>query len=336
MIKVLIAAALLALVASQDYYEILGVGPDADEKEIKQAFRKLSKQYHPDKNRGNDEAEQKYLEVTKANDVLSDPAKRQIYDIYGEAGLSDPNVLNRGRGPSYRFELEVSLEDVYNGLVKETTIRRNELCKKCKGTGAKDKKTVPCKACGGKGIRLQDIGSFGFRMQMQVQCERCGGKGFLAAERCPTCSGQKVISAHKTFPVQVEQGMDNGSEVTFQGESEQSPDWFPGDIIFVLKLASHPRFTRNQHDLSTSIRLTLKEALLGYKKQIDHLDGHSVQLEYKGVTQPQSVRTIRGEGMPHHDVPSQKGDLHVTFIVDFPRSLTREQQSLVEELLKDY
>ena len=335
MLRVLLAAATLVLVLSEDYYDILGVSSEADEKEIKQAFRKLSKQYHPDKNRGNDDAEQKYLEVTKANDILSDPAKRQIYDIYGEAGLNDPNVLNRGKGPSYRFELEVNLEDVYNGTTKDTTIRRNELCKKCKGTGAKDKKTVPCKACGGRGIRLQDIGSFGFRMQMQVQCERCGGKGFLAAERCPNCSGQKVIAAHKTFSVQVEVGMDNGSEIMFQGESEQNPDWFPGDIIFVLKLAGHSRFIRREHDLSTSIRLTLKEGLLGYKKQIEHLDGHIVQLEYTGVTQPQSVRTIQGEGMPHHNMPSQKGDLHITFIVDFPRSFARDQMALVEQLLKD-
>ena len=335
MLRGLLAAAALLLVLGEDYYEILGVSPDADEREIKQAFRKLSKQYHPDKNRGNDDAQLRYLEVTKANDVLSDPAKRQIYDIYGEGGLSDPNVLNRGKGPSYRFELEVSMEDVYNGVTKDTTIRRNELCKKCKGTGAKDKKTVPCKFCGGRGIRLQDIGSFGFRMQMQVQCERCGGKGFLAAERCPTCSGQKVVAAQKTFNVQVEQGMDNGSEIPFQGESEQSPDWFPGDIVFVLKLQPHSRFTRNQHDLSTSIRLNLKEGLLGYKKQIQHLDGHFVQVEYTGVTQPQSVRTIRGEGMPHHDVPSQKGDLHITFIVDFPKTFTRDQQALIGQLLKD-
>ena len=335
MLRLLLVTAALAAVLAEDYYEILGVSPDADEKEIKQAFRKLSKQYHPDKNRGDDSAQQHYLDVTKANDVLSDPAKRQIYDIYGEAGLSDPNVLNRGKGPSYRFELEVTLEDVYNGITKDTTIRRNELCKKCKGTGAKDKKTVPCKACGGRGIRLQDIGSFGFRMQMQVQCERCGGKGFLAAERCPSCSGQKVIAAHKTFNVQVEPGMDNGSEILFQGESEQNPDWFPGDIVFLLKLQPHSRFTRNQHDLNTNMRLTLKEALLGYKKQIQHLDGHFVQVEYTGVTQPQSVRTIRGEGMPHHDVPSQKGDLYITFVVDFPKTLTRDQQSLVEQLLRD-
>lgn len=170
---------ILGIALAADYYEILEVSQDADEAEIKKAFRSLSRKYHPDKNPGNEVAHNKYLEVTKANEVLSDATKRQIYDIYGEEGLNDPSHFNKRRGPNFRFELEVDLEDVYNGLAKETTIRRNELCKKCKGTGAKDRKTVPCKACGGKGVRLQNVGGFGFNMQMQVQCERCGGRGFV-------------------------------------------------------------------------------------------------------------------------------------------------------------
>ena len=162
-----------------DYYEVLEVSPDADEAEIKKSFRSLSKKYHPDKNLGNDAALKRYLDITKANEILSDSAKRQIYDIYGEEGVNDPANFNKRRGPDYRFELEVDLEDVYNGLTKETSIRRNELCKKCTGTGAKDRKTIQCKACGGKGVRLQNVGGFGFNMQMQVQCERCGGRGFV-------------------------------------------------------------------------------------------------------------------------------------------------------------
>ena len=316
-----------------DYYKILGVSEDADDSEIKKAFRKLSRQYHPDKNPGNEEAHQKYLEVVNAHEVLADSAKRQIYDMYGEEGLNDPRLFNRRRGPNYRFELEVDLEDVYNGLAKETTIRRNEICTKCKGTGAKDKKTTPCRACGGKGARLQNLGGFGFNMQMQVQCDRCGGKGFLAAERCPNCGGHKVVSALKTLNVQIEQGMDNGSEIVFGGQSEQNPDWFPGDIIFVLKVREHSRFKRSGHDLHTTVKLTLKEALLGYQKKITHMDGHTVQIEYEGVTQPESVRRVKEEGMPHHDVPSNKGDLFVRFVVEFPNKLTEEQQELVKKLL---
>ena len=137
----------------------------------------------------------------------------------------------------------------------------------------------------------------------------------------------------KVFNVQIESGMDNGSQIMFAGQSEQNPDWFPGDIIFVLKVRNHPRFTRRGNDLLTNVRLTLREALLGYSKQISHLDGHVVQIDYKGVTQPGSVRTVGQEGMPHHDMPSNKGDLFVTFIVDLPSKLTPDQEELVKKLL---
>lgn len=325
----LLAATALAL----DFYEVLEVDTEADSSEIKKAFRKLSRQYHPDKNPGDEDARIKYLEVTRANEVLSDPGKRQIYDIYGEEGLNDQNLLNRRRGPSSRFDIEVELEDCYNGGQKEISIRRNEICKKCKGTGAKDKKTIKCKFCDGQGVRLQTVNSgFGFNMQMQVTCERCGGRGFLAAERCPNCGGQKVLNSLKKLDVHIEPGMGVGSEIVFAGESEQSPDFLPGDIVFVLRVKNHPRFKRTGNDLHTDIKITLREALIGYSKRISHLDGHLVEIEHDGITQPQSIRKVQGEGMPHLDVPSNKGDLYVTFIVELPRRLTPEQQEQVKLL----
>ena len=109
--------------------------------------------------------------------MLSDSSKRQIYDLYGEEGLADPNNFNMRRGPSYNFNIEVDLEDLYVGAIKETSIRRNELCPSCKGTGAKDRKTTRCPACGGKGVRMQKMGGFGMNIQMQVQCDRCRGRG---------------------------------------------------------------------------------------------------------------------------------------------------------------
>ena len=319
-----------------DYYETLGVSPDADLEEINKAFRTLSKQYHPDKNRGNNEAHQKYLDVTKAHDALSDSRKRQVYDIYGEEGLLDSGKFNLRQGPSYRFDLEVDLEDVYLGTLKETSIRRNELCPKCKGTGAKDRKVVKCAACDGKGVRMQNVGGFGFKMQMQVDCNNCRGRGFVSSsqvpgEKCRHCSGKRVVNGLAKFKVQVEAGMDNGSQVTFSGQSEQNPDWFPGDIHFVLKVKKHPRFERRGNDLFTKVRLSLSEALLGYTKEIAHLDGHIVRVEYTGVTQPGAVRQVREEGMPHYEVPSNKGSLFVEFIVDLPKRLTKEQQELVDK-----
>ena len=169
----------LAVVWSLDYYEVLELSPDANIDAINKAFRNLSKKYHPDKNRGNDDAHQKYIDVTKAHDVLSDPKKRQVYDIYGEEALLDQSRFNLRQGPSYRFDLGVDLEDVYLGTLKQTSIRRNELCPKCKGTGARDRKVSKCGACDGKGVRMQRVGGFGFNMQMQVECDKCRGRGFV-------------------------------------------------------------------------------------------------------------------------------------------------------------
>jgi|688.fasta_scaffold848691_1 DnaJ-class molecular chaperone len=130
--------------------------------------------------------------------------------------------------------------------------------------------------------------------------------------------------------------MDNGSEIVFEGESEQSPDWFPGDIIFVLRVRPHSRFTRKGYDLFTNVEITLKEALLGYSKRITHLDGHVVQIDFTGVTQPESVRIVPGEGMPHLDVTSTTGDMHVKFSVKLPKKLTDEEKKTVEGLFSNY
>lgn len=126
--------------------------------------------------------------------------------------------------------------------------------------------------------------------------------------------------------------MDNGSLITFIGESEQNPDWFPGDIIFNVKVRSHSRFRREGNDLHTTVKLSLREALLGYKKEIPHLDGHVVQIEHDGVTQPEQVRIIKEEGMPQHNFPSNKGKLHVKFQVDLPKKLTDDQKEKIKNL----
>ena len=142
-----------------------------------------------------------------------------------------------------------------------------------------------------------------------------------------------MTNAIKVFNVQIEAGRDGGSAITFAGQSEQNPDWFPGDIIFILKIRNHPRFTRRGNDLFANVRLSLREALLGYSKQISHLDGHIVQIDYTGVTQPNSIKTVHGEGMPQHDMPSNKGELYVTFLVDLPSKLTPDQEEMVKKLL---
>jgi len=313
--------------ASSDYYAVLGIPEDADDKEIQKAFRKLSK-YHPDRNPGDKETHAKYIEITKAYEVLSDPDKRQIYDIYGEMGVNDPERFKKKRGNTSRFNIEVDLADVYSGATKEITIKRNEICKKCKGTGAKDKKIALCSGCGGRGTRTtQPNGG------MRIPCERCGMRGYFISEKCQACKGQKVVSGMKTFTVEIEPGMDSGSEIKFDGQGEQNPEWFPGDIVFSLRVKNHYRFERQGNDLHATVRLTLRESLLGYSKEITHLDGHIVKIEHEGITQPQSEKIIEDEGMPMTEMNSHRGKLIVKFVVDYPEKLTTEQQNLIKQLL---
>jgi len=256
-----------------DFYKTLELPRDASQEEIKRAFRKLSIKHHPDKNPGDQEAAQRFLDVNKAHETLSDPDKRQIYDLYGEEGLERQNNnpwqnQNINKGPNARADIAVTLEELYNGATKEMTIQRNVLCEKCRGTGAKDGKTVTCQACGGKGVRLQQVQvGMGFNVQMQVTCDRCGGRGHTHAANCPHCAGRKVVPNTKKLLVDIEKGMPDGKEIVFERESEQSPDYTPGDVVFSLRTQRHNLFTRVGDNLYTNLPIDLKDALLGFRKK---------------------------------------------------------------------
>lgn len=344
-------------IAGRDFYKILGVSQDASDNDIKKAYRKLSLKYHPDKNQGDEVAQKKFMDVTEAYEVLSDPDKRQVYDVDGEDGLKGQKqggggggmnpfdiffggggggggAGGRRKGPDFRTEFAVSLEELYLGAKKQLNVNRLVLCKACKGTGAKGGATTKCKACGGKGMRMtvQQLGP-GFNVQMQQQCDACGGRGHVAAHACPVCGGSKRVNEEKTLEVVLEKGMPDGHEVVFERASEQHPDMTPGDVILKLKIQSHPRFTRRGNDLHMSHSISLREALLGFTLNILHLDGRQVEMKISGVTPHDSVKVIKGEGMPHHEAPSIKGDLHVKFSVRFPDRLSTEQQEGIKKIL---
>jgi len=336
-----------------DYYEILGIGQEANEGDIKRAFRKLSLKYHPDKNPGNEEAQHKFTEINKAYEILSDPDKRQIYDVHGEEGLEMANrpqhsggifdlfgfgqqAPGRRRGPDYRMDFEVSLEELYNGATKSIRIARRVLCKACKGTGAKGGETTKCPVCDGRGQvhSVQQLAP-GFNVQMQQPCNRCGGSGKIAAKQCPVCGGQKLQMEEKSFDAVIERGMSEGQTIVFERASEQSPDTIPGDVILTLKQHKHPRFRREGHNLHTDQTISLREALLGVTKKIKHLDDRVIDIVQKGITPPGYVKIIKEEGMPHHEFASQRGDLHVHYTIQFPQKLTVAQKEQIAELFKD-
>ncbi|GLD98521.1 hypothetical protein PINS_up007218 [Pythium insidiosum] len=335
-----------------DFYEVLGLSMDATDAEIKRAYRKLSLKYHPDKNAGNAEAEQMFHKIARAYEVLSDPQKRQVYDLEGVEGLEQEEKGGgrhsnspfdsffggggKPRGPDAAVEMPVTLEELYNGAQKEARFMKNVICRKCRGTGAKGGKTTPCKTCGGQGVVLvqQRMGP-GFTVQMQQPCPKCGGKGKVFREHCPHCHGHKVVREEKVLVAEIERGMPSNHDIVFERESEQRPGMIPGNVIFRLRQSPHPRFRRDGDDLHYEMEISLEEALLGYRKTMVHLDNRKVTLTSDKVIEPFEVRTVHGEGMPIHNYPSQHGNLHVLHHIKFPAKLSKKQKEMVEALLAE-
>jgi len=337
----------LTAFGDKDYYKILGVPRDASDSVIKKAFHKLSLKFHPDKNKGDQEAHEKFVEITEANEVLGDSDKRQIYDLHGEEGLKQQNNPSpfspfgdlfggggRRKGPDFRLELSVTLEEMYMGNSKSIKISRKVICKSCRGTGAKGAQTKKCKACNGQGhqVVLQQLAP-GFNVQMQQPCQVCGGTGKQAKSVCPVCDGSKLVAEEIPLDAVIERGMPDGHELVFEGASEQHPDMLAGNVIMVLRTQKHNRYTRQANDLFVDMHITLREALLGFTKSLTQLDGRKLVIKGANITPPGYVEIMTGEGMPVHNFPSDKGDLHVKFIVMFPTQLSEKQKEAIRNIL---
>jgi DnaJ-class molecular chaperone len=239
------------------------------------------------------------------------------------------------RGPDFKTYYDVTLAELYNGAQKTMQITRNVICRACKGSGAKDGKTNKCRTCKGTGhvMKLQRLGP-GFNVQMQSPCDKCGGKGKTPVSVCPKCRGAKVGKEPKMLKIEIERGMPDGYNMVHKRAGEQSPSTTPGDVILVFKTKKHAFFTRQGHNLRMDMTISLKQALLGFTKTFTHLDGRQVSVKNKlPVTYPDYVLKLPGEGMPHHEFPSEKGDLYITFKIKFPRDLNPAQKKAIEELL---
>lgn len=348
--------------AGKDYYEILGVSRDASPQKIKRAYRELSKKWHPDKNPGNQEASAKYTEIANAYEVLSDEQKRRTYDQYGEEGLKQggqggvkftnpfdlfsqfgfgggghqhSHQAEQRKGPNVEIPLEVTLKDLYLGQEFKVAHKKQVLCPKCRGTGAKDPDDVHvCPDCKGSGTKVytQQLGP-GFMTQTQRTCDKCGGKGKIIKSTCPFCSGKKTSVDEDYFTVTVERGMPNGHAIVFEQESDEAPETTPGDVIFKIKTAPHKRFERRGNDLHLKMNISLLEALVGFSKNIKHLDDHDFVVKKEEVTKPGEIIKIDGEGMPLHNYPTETGDLYVEIGIKMPSKLTEEQKEGFKRLL---
>uniref|UniRef100_A0A8B9H9W3 DnaJ heat shock protein family (Hsp40) member A2b n=1 Tax=Astyanax mexicanus TaxID=7994 RepID=A0A8B9H9W3_ASTMX len=318
----------MANVVDTKLYDILGVSPTATENELKKAYRKLAKEYHPDKNPN---AGDKFKEISFAYEVLTNPEKKDLYDRYGEQGLREgggggagmedifSHIFGGGlfgfmggqssrsrnggrkRGEDMVHPLKVSLEDLYNGKTTKLQLSKNVLCS----------------------VMLFNILSAG-----EVISER---------DRCKQCEGRKVIKEMKVLEVHVDKGMKHGQKITFSGEADQSPNTEPGDIILVLQEKEHEVFRRDGNDLHMSQTIGLVEALCGFQLTLTHLDGRHLLIKYPAgkVIEPGSTRVVRGEGMPQYRNPFEKGDLYIKFDVRFPDNgwISTEKLTELEDLL---
>ncbi|KAH7365566.1 hypothetical protein KP509_18G035300 [Ceratopteris richardii] len=323
--------------AGKSYYDILQVPKTASEDQIKKAFRKLALKYHPDKNAGNQEATKRFAEINNAYEVLIDREKRNIYDQYGEEGLKQSNAGGSGgggfaqdifrqffgggmgfeeeeesrtpRGDDVSVEIFASLEDVYSGSTMKIWREKNVL------KPAPGKRDCNCK----NEVFHKQIGPGMFQQFTKQVCDKCSNVKF---ER---------EGYHLTLDV--EKGIPDGHEVVFYEDGEPIIDGDPGDLKFKIFSVKHDRFRREGNDLHTTVMISLLDALVGFEKDIPHLDGHKVSIGTKGITKPKSMRRFPGEGMPIFE-SSKKGDLIVTFEVKFPESLSESQKAAIIEVFK--
>ncbi|RDA87779.1 hypothetical protein CP532_2449 [Ophiocordyceps camponoti-leonardi (nom. inval.)] len=301
----LLFLALLQVVACQkDYYKVLGVGSKATDKELKSAYRKLSKKYHPDKNPGDESAHENFVQVADAYNVLSDPEMRQVYDRYGHEGVKsrrqggggggdhqDPFDLfsrffgghghfgassHEPRGHNVEVRVEIALRDFYNGVDTEFQWEKQHICETCGGSGSADGHVDTCNVCGGRGVRIikQQLAP-GMFQQMQMRCDACGGRGQTIKHKCPACKGARVERKSTTVSLKVARGVARDARVVFENEADQSPDWVAGDLLVTLverapSADDNPTsvdgnfFRRKGDDLYWTEILSLREAWMGY------------------------------------------------------------------------
>ncbi|KAI9622697.1 hypothetical protein H4Q26_014978 [Puccinia striiformis f. sp. tritici PST-130] len=302
-ICLLILFATSDIILALDPYKILGVSRQAELADIKRAYRKLSKKWHPDKNPNNEEAHQKFLELSESWEILSDAELREsvLWGGGGGGGQGRAKKNAKKKGQTMVTDMEVELEDIYIGRSIDFEISRRVLCPACKGNGARKQTDITeCETCGGQGVRIirHQLGP-GIFQQMQMQCDACGGRGQTIKHKCPSCNGHRTVEEVNSLTLDIDRG---------------SPD---GHEEIRIKKQADGGFRRLEENLYWKEVLNLDEALLGFTRKITHLDGHDLTVSRQTVTQPGFVEVIEGEGMPRHQALGY-GDLFIEFSVVFP------------------
>ena len=351
--------------AAKDYYEVLGVQKGASKEQIKDAYRNLALQFHPDRNKA-PEAEARFKEISEAYAVLSDDEKRRQYDAYGREGVYqrysqedlfrgvDFGEFFRGmggfgfddifsqffggggrqptRGEDLTYHLQVNLEDLVEDTNKEIEIPRSEVCSTCNGSGAKPG-TSPqrCGTCGGTG-QVQKVQSAGFARLVRVTaCSRCHGRGYLIDTPCKECRGRGTVDKTRKIRIMIPAGAEDGLTLRLRGEGNAGEAGIPpGDLYVVVNVAPHRLFARQEADIYLETRIGAVQAMLGTELTVPTLYGN-VKLEIPHGTQPGHVFPVKGKGLPKYGGWG-KGDQYVKVNVEIPKNLSGQQKELLKQL----
>lgn len=350
---------------NKDYYKILGVSRDADQAEIKKAYRKLVRQYHPDANPGNKEAEEHFKKVNEAYEVLGDPQKRAQFDQFGHVGdmpggspfegfggagmgdifgdifenifggtgrrRADPNAPRKGA--DLESELVITLEEAARGIKKSVEIPRWENCDRCGGSGAEPGSSPEtCPTCGGSGqVETQQRTPFGQFVSVNT-CPYCNGRGTIVKNPCKSCRGEGQVRRKHSVEVSVPSGVDLGTRLRISGEGQAGINGGPpGDLYLVMNVKNDPVFKRDGVDLHRKVGIAFPQAALGSEIGVATLIDGDRDVEIPAGTQPGKVIKLKGYGMPSLR-GSLRGDLYLHVDVEVPRKLTDKQRALLEQL----
>ena len=355
-----------------DYYKTLEVEKKATAEEIKKAYRKLARQYHPDRNPDDKKAEARFKEISQAHDVLGDPEKRKQYDSgtgpfttgagpaggFGGFGNFDFDASSMGdilsnlfggsaggrrvrtkprseKGVDLEAQVSISFDQAVAGAQIPLQVPMHAACATCRGTGAKPGTTPSvCPRCEGRGIESQGQGMF----SISQPCSRCGGAGTVIEDPCPTCQGSGAVRTLKRLRVNIPAGVRDGSRIRLAGKGEPGPGGGPaGDLYLITHVTPSPLFTRKGENLEVEVPLSIPEALRGAEVQVPTLNGTKT-LRVRPGTAHGTVQRLRGEGPPKLGgggrAGAEKGDIHYRFVIDVPQELSKEQEKAVEELSK--
>ena len=355
------------MATQRDYYEVLGVARGATDDEVKRAYRRLAQQWHPDVNT-EPGADARFKEIAEAYQVLSDPQRRQAYDMFGRAGVGGPDLGGEGYGPfagfggfgdlfdaffggqatggmrrartpsgaDLRYDLRLSFAEAISGVEKEIDFSSLVRCETCAGSGAEPGTSpITCPTCGGSGELRQVRSTMLGQMINVTMCDRCRGLGKIVETPCRTCRGDGRVERKRTLRVSIPAGIDEGHQVRLSGEGEAAPrGGTPGNLYVVVHVEPHPQLRRQDTELYFELPLSITEAALGTSVTVPTADGEE-PIEIKPGTQPGSEIRLRGRGVPHLRRSGMRGDLHVLVDVRVPTRLSARQRELLEQLAEE-